>query len=258
MAASRVEAEGALAGRAGIITGATGGIGQALAAAFRGAGARVALLDLDAQAVARDARRLGGGAIGLRADVTNEREVEGAVERAVAAFGRLDFLVNNAGIRFEIPFLEHGLDAWRKTMDVNLTGAFLCARAAARRMVEHDGGKILNVASIAAACAVRARPAYVASKAGLLGLTRAIAWELGPRGVYCNAILAGVIETPLTAHYFEDEARARVVNEATALGRRGLPSDIVGPALFLCSPASDYVQGAAVAVDGGWLAGKGY
>jgi NAD(P)-dependent dehydrogenase (short-subunit alcohol dehydrogenase family) len=111
---------------------------------------------------------------------------------------------------------------------------------------------------VAAAQAFRRRPAYVASKAGLAGLTRAIAWELGPRGVHCNAVAPGIVETPLTAHYFADEALSARIREGTALGRPGRPEEVVGAVLFLCGPASDFIQGETLHVDGGWLAGKGY
>jgi len=198
------------------------------------------------------------GATAVAADITDEHQVTSAVDRALAEFGRIDFLINNAGVRFESAFLEHSLSHWRRTLDVNLTGSFLCARAASRVMVEQGGGCIVNIASIAAESAFGGRAAYVASKSGVLGLTRAIAWELGPLGIRCNAIAPGIIETPLTSHYFEDEARAASICEATPARRWGQPRDVTGAAVFLCSAGSEFVQGATLYIDGGWLAGKGY
>jgi len=256
--AARPSSDLALADRCGVITGALGGIGSALCDAFKNAGARVAVLDLNEEKAIEKARQLGGDAVGLGVDITDEEQVRQGFQHLANQFGRLDFLVNNAGVRFEKSFLEHDLESWRKTLDVNLTGAFLCARSAASQMAAAAGGKIVNIASIAGASAVTGRAAYVASKAGLIGLTRAIAWELGEQGVYCNALLPGVIETPLTAHYFEDPQRVTAIAAATAMPRHGQAEDITGPAIFLCSSASDYVQGAVLPVDGGWLAGKGY
>jgi len=247
-----------LSERCGVITGAVGGIGSSLCDAFSEAGARVAVLDLDETRASEKAGQLRGDAIGIGVDISNEHQVKEGFDRITAEFGRLDFLVNNAGVRYEESFLDHQLDSWRKTLDINLTGAFLCARAAARWMVDHGGGKIVNIASIAGASAVSGRAAYVSSKAGLIGLTRAIAWELGEHGIYCNALLPGVIETPLTAHYFDDPDLVQKITRATSLPRVGEPGDIAGPAVFLCSSASDYIQGALLPVDGGWLAGKGY
>ena len=253
------ELEAPLAGRAGIITGAAGGLGRGFAEAFGNAGARLGLLDRDGAAVGELARQIGCGSVALEADITDEDQVWRAFDQAQAQLGRLDFLVNNAGIRYEVPFLEHDLDRWRMTLDVNLTGSFLCAQAAARAMVtQMGGGKIVNIASTAGLLAFTARAAYVASKAGVFGLTRAIAAELGPRGVYCNAIAPGVISTPLTEHYFDDEQRAATLREGTPLRRWGSPGDLGGAAVFLCSAQSDFVQGATIVIDGGWIAGKGY
>jgi gluconate 5-dehydrogenase len=254
----RVVAAELLIGRCGAITGALGGLGQEMCSTFTAAGARVALLDLDEEKTCIRASEFGHGSMGCGVDITDARSVTDVFARVAREFGKLDFLVNNAGVRFEVPFLKHDVERWRRTLEVNLTGTFLCAQAAARIMVKSGGGKIVNIASIAGRSAFRTRPAYVSSKAGIIGLTQAIAWELGSSGIYCNAIAPGFIETPLTAHYFEDHELAALIRSGTSLGRWGTPRDIVGPTAFLCSQLSDYIQGTTLFVDGGWLAGKGY
>jgi gluconate 5-dehydrogenase len=247
-----------LAGLAGIITGAASGIGRHLAEGFAAAGAEVALFDADGDGARAAAEALGEPAAAWTVDVTDEGGVSAATTEVQERFGRLDFLVNNAGVRHAEGFLEHDLGAWRRTLDVDLTGVFVCSQAAARIMARAGGGKILNIASIAAVLALRTRPAYVAAKAGVAGLTRAAALELGPLGIRVNAIGPGVIETPLTASYFEDEDLARLIRENVPLGRWGQTEDLLGPAIFLCGPAANYVSGQLLCVDGGWTAGKGY
>jgi NAD(P)-dependent dehydrogenase (short-subunit alcohol dehydrogenase family) len=247
---------GALDGRAGVITGGASGIGRALVDGFAAAGARVAIYDREGAEEA--AREAGHGTLGLTGDVTDEAGVARAFAQVAATFGRFDFLVNNAGIRHQAPFVEHSIDVWRRTIDVNLTGTMICAQAAARLMIERGGGKIVNLASIAGRLALTDRAAYNASKGGVVALTQTIAAELASRGVACNAIAPGVIETPLSAAYFQDERMVKVITENTPLGRWGQVEDLVGPAIFLCSSASDFVHGEVLFVDGGWNAAKGY
>jgi NAD(P)-dependent dehydrogenase (short-subunit alcohol dehydrogenase family) len=247
----------ALAGRGGIVTGAASGIGRTLAEEFAGAGARVVLFDRDAEGVRAAADSLPDG-VGVTVDITDEEGVERTVREATGELGRLDFLVNNAGVRHQASILDHDLETWRRTIDVNLTGTFICSRAAVKVMIEQGSGKILNIASIAGVLAMSNRVAYSASKAGIVGLTRAMAVELGPHGIHCNAIAPGIFETPLTASYFEDEAFASLIVENTPLRRWGQPNELAPAAIFLCSDASDFVQGVTLCVDGGWVAGKGY
>jgi NAD(P)-dependent dehydrogenase (short-subunit alcohol dehydrogenase family) len=243
-----------LGGRAGIITGAAGGIGRSLAGAFADAGARVAVLDVDADGAERAAREIGG--IGFGVDITDATAVEEAVERSFGEFGRLDFLVNNAGIRHQAAFLDHGLDEWRRTLDVNLTGAFICSQAVIRRM--RPGGRVVNIASIAGVLGLKNRIAYSTTKAGIIGMTKAMAFELGAIGINVNAIGPGVIETSLTASYFEDPAFAQLIRENVPLGRWGQTADLHGAAIFLCGDGAEYVSGQVLCVDGGWVSGKGY
>jgi NAD(P)-dependent dehydrogenase (short-subunit alcohol dehydrogenase family) len=248
---------GALDGRAGVVTGGARGIGRGIAEAFAAAGARVAILDADGAQEA--AAEVGAGAIGLTADVTDEAGVARAFAGVAERLGAFDFLVNNAGIRHTAPFVGHPVDVWRRTIDVNLTGSFICAQAAARLMLASGrGGSIVNLASIAGRLALRERAAYDASKGGVISLTQAIAAELAGSGVRCNAIAPGLIETPLSAPYFRDERMRAIITTNTPAGRWGQVEEIAGPAVFLCSDAASFVHGETLFADGGWNAAKGY
>jgi NAD(P)-dependent dehydrogenase (short-subunit alcohol dehydrogenase family) len=247
-----------LAGKAGIVTGGGGGIGAGVGQALVAAGARVALLDRDGDGLRGAVADLGESGIAVTADVTDPDEVGAAVEDVRARLGSVDFLVNCAGVRYEASFLDHDVEMWRSTLDVNLLGSFLCSQAAARVMVESGGGKIVNIASFVSELALRNRVAYVASKAGVVGLTKAMAFEMAAHGINCNAVAPGVTETPLTAHYFQDPERRAAVVANIPSGHWAQPADIAAPIVFLCSAAADYVHGQTLYVDGGWVAGKGY
>jgi NAD(P)-dependent dehydrogenase (short-subunit alcohol dehydrogenase family) len=247
-----------MSGKSGIVTGGARGIGRELAAAFAAAGARVAIWDTDGDAARAAATEVGAGAIADTVDVTDENGVDAAVETVLGAFGQIDFLINNAGIRHVAPIAEEPVDAWRRTIDVNVNGTFICSKAVIPAMVAAGGGHIVNLASMAGQLALRERAAYNTSKAAIVGLTKSIAVEVGDAGVYCNAVAPGVIETPLSAPYFEDESMVKVLRENSPMGRWGQVDEISGPVLFLCSEESSFVNGVTLFVDGGWTAGKGY
>ncbi|MDO8187830.1 SDR family oxidoreductase [Conexibacter sp. JD483] len=251
-----MSAEGVLAGRAGVVTGGARGLGRAIAEAFAAAGARVAIVDVAGAQEA--AAEIGAGALGLTGDVTDPDGVRAAFAEVAERTGRFDFLVNNAGVRVQAPFRDHPLDAWRRTLDVNLTGSFVCAQAAVALMLARGGGQIVNLASIAGAISLRDRVAYNASKGGVIALTQSIAAELSAQGIRCNAIAPGIVETPLSAPYFRDARMVGAITSNTPLGRWGQPHEIAGPAVFLCSPAAAFVHGQTLFVDGGWTAHKGY
>jgi len=247
---------GSLDGRAGVVTGAAQGIGRALAAGLAGAGARVALLDR-ADDVREAAEGLDGASAHV-ADITDADAVTAAIDAAAERHGRLDFLVNNAGVRLIEPVMEMSLDGWRRTLDVNLTGAFNCIRAAVPHMRRAGGGRIVNLASVAGILAFSNRAPYNVSKAGIIALTKSVAVELASEGITCNAVAPGVIETPLTREYFSDPELAPKIKANTPLGRWGQPEDLVPPVVFLCGDGAAFVQGETLVVDGGWVAGKGY
>lgn len=242
-------------GRRGAVTGAAQGIGLAIAEALVAAGAEVVLLDRDPE-VASTAERI-GAAGAATVDVADEGAV-GAAFAEVLSEGPVDFLVNNAGVRTIAPLLEVTLEDWRRTLAINLDGTFLCTKAVLPQMLERGGGAIVNIASVAGLLAFKDRPAYNTSKAGIIAFTKSVALELADQGIRCNAVAPGVVETPLTAAYFSDDAFAAGIRRNTAAGRWGRPDDIADPVVFLCSDAARFVSGETLVVDGGWCAGKGY
>lgn len=249
---------GKLTGLSGIVTGAGQGIGAALAKGLAEQGAQVALFDLDFEAARAGAAEIGAGASAYAVDVADEQSVADGVGEAHAALGKVDFLVNNAGVRKADKFVDHDLDNWRRTLDVNVLGGFICSRAVIPIMVEQGGGKILNISSISGILGLKNRIAYSTSKAAVIGMTRSMANELGEFGIRVNSIAPGVFETPMTKSYFEDAEFAELIRSNVPLGRWGQTDDLVPPAVFLCGPDSDYVSGQILTVDGGWTAGKGY
>jgi NAD(P)-dependent dehydrogenase (short-subunit alcohol dehydrogenase family) len=241
--------------QAGVVTGGSQGIGRAIAETFAAAGARVAIFDL--QGATETAAQV-DGAVGLDVDVTDETRVAAAFDEALETLGRLDFLVNNAGVRSIHPILEHPLDVWRRTLEVDLTGTFICTQAAARLMIPRGGGRIVNIASIAGILPLKNRSPYNAAKAGVIALTKSTAAELASQGIVCNAIAPGIIETPLSAQYFEDPAMREILTSNAPVERWGQPEDIANAALYLAGAASPFIHGHTLVVDGGWVATKGY
>lgn len=244
-----------LTGKRALVTGANTGIGQAIAVALAEAGADVALAGRSAPddtlaLIAAQGRK----AVDLRADLSSTAPIKALVDKAVVALGGLDILVNNAGIIRRDDLLDFTEADWDAVIDTNLKSLFFLSQAAARVMAAQGHGKIINIASLLSFQGGIRVPSYAAAKSGVAGLTRAMANEIAPKGVQVNAIAPGYIATNNTAALQADETRNRQIMERIPAGRWGAPEDIAGAAVFLASPASDYVTGHILAVDGGWLA----
>ena len=244
-----------LKGKVALITGAGRGIGRALARGLAQAGACVAVNDLDAGSAEQAAAELaaaGFDAAAFAADVADPDAVDSLLAAVLARWGRLDVLVNNAGVEPHGSLLDFQLAEWQRTLAVNLTGPFLTSQAAARPMQAQGGGVIVNIGSIAGrAAGLRNRAAYVASKTGLLGFTRECAREFAAYNIRVNAVCPGVIITEMTAHLRENEQMMRKWLEDIPQARLGEPEDVVGLVVFLCTDAARYITGQAINVDGG-------
>jgi NAD(P)-dependent dehydrogenase (short-subunit alcohol dehydrogenase family) len=243
-----------------IVTGASAGLGVQFADALAECGAAVVLVARRAELLEEVARgireRRGVAALAMPADVRNEAEVVAVVEATTRELGRLDVLVNNAGRTLEKSIVEQTLEDWRLVVDTNLTSAFLASREAAKAMIPQRSGSIVNVTSIFAhrASVGWAEPGYCASKAGLTGLTRALAMELGKFDVRVNAIAPGFFPTDMGAG-MTDEIRERLIEPHMALSSRSRNEWIRGSVCFLASDDSRFITGQTLAVDGGWTAG---
>lgn len=244
-----------LAGRVAAITGANTGIGQAIALALAAAGADVALIGrTPATDTADKARALGRKAEIVSADLSTIAPVASVVEQTINTLGGLDILVNNAGIIRRNDSLDFTEEDWDAVIDTNLKSVFFLCQAAGRHMVAQGRGKVINIASMLTFQGGVRVPSYTASKSGIGGLTKLLANEWAAKGVNVNAIAPGYIATNNTAALQADETRNRQILERIPAARWGDASDLGGAAVFLASPASDYVNGHVLAVDGGWLA----
>jgi NAD(P)-dependent dehydrogenase (short-subunit alcohol dehydrogenase family) len=242
-----------------LVTGGGGGIGRAVCLAFAREGASVVVADMSlegAEATAEEVGKSGGKALALKVDVKDPVAVRAMVKRAVAELGRIDILVNIAGIREIIPFLQLTFEDWQRVIATNLTGTFLCSQAVAHYLVgQGRGGKIVNVSSVAGLTGMSNRPAYVSSKHGVIGLTKEMALELGSKNIQVNAVAPGTVETPLTAYYFDNAQSVASLKKAFPVGRWGQPEEIASLILFLSSDEAGYITGAIIPIDGGQSAG---
>lgn len=245
-----------LDGKVALVTGGSRGLGQGAAVALAEAGADVALLDRSgAGETAALVESLGRRSFAVEMDLiaASPEEMDAAVQAVTDALGRIDILVNNAGIIRRAPLLEHPASDWDDVVAVNLNAVFHLSQAAGRRFVAQGGGKIINVASMLSFQGGILVPGYTASKHAVAGLTKAFANELAAHGVNVNAIAPGYMATDNTAQIRADEAREMSIADRIPAGRWGTPADLQGPFVFLASSASDYLNGAIIPVDGGWL-----
>jgi 2-deoxy-D-gluconate 3-dehydrogenase len=246
-----------LRGKAALVTGAGRGLGRAFATALAEAGAAVALVgrtESSLREAAAEIEAAGGRALALTGDVTDEGSVAAMVARTVDAFGQLDILVNNSGVLHNASVLETSLDDWQRVIATNLTGPFLCCRAAGPHLFEQEGAKVVNVASMFGRRGVPTLASYCASKAALANFTATLALEWARQGVQVNAIAPGYFETEMNTDVREDErALARIVKRIPA-GRMGRPEELVPLLLYLSGPGSDFMTGETIVIDGGQTA----
>jgi NAD(P)-dependent dehydrogenase (short-subunit alcohol dehydrogenase family) len=248
-----------LDGKVCAVTGGASGIGREIATALVRAGGHVVVLDRagpEAQAAAEALEREGGAASARELDVRDAAAVAECFAAIHDRLGRLDVLVNSAGVREIGDSLTLPVQDWDRVIAINLSGTFYCAQAAGRYMAEAGSGSIINLASVAGLDGAPARAAYCSSKFGIVGLTHTMAYDLGRRGVRVNALCPGLIRTPLTESYFADEGLVAGLPKVIPLGGAGEPRHVADAALFLAGPMSEYVTGVALPVDGGFLAAR--
>jgi 2-dehydro-3-deoxy-D-gluconate 5-dehydrogenase len=246
-----------LDGQVGIVTGAANGIGRELAIGLAQAGAHIVICDLpsqhsQAEETAQAVTCEDVKALVVDLDVRNIASIEGAIDSAVKTLGRLDFLVNNAGINIRKPFLEYSEADWDAINTVNLKGVFFMSQAAARLMVEQQHGKIVNIASQLAVVAMQNRSIYAITKAGVAHMAKTLAVELGPFGITVNAVGPTFVATAFSESMFSDPAFVTENLPRIPSGRFGTPSDVLGAVRFLLSPAADLINGHLLLVDGGY------
>jgi NAD(P)-dependent dehydrogenase (short-subunit alcohol dehydrogenase family) len=239
-----------LAGKTALVTGAARGIGLAIASRLSADGARIAVLDIEREAAEAAAKKVGGGAIAIAADVTRTAEVDAAVKRVAETWGRLDILVNNAGITGRsFPIWELSDEDWARVIAVNLTSVFLCCRAAVKVMLGQGAGRIINIASIAGKEGNPTLVPYSAAKAGVIGLTKALAKEVATRGIFVNAVAPAVIGTEMLKQM--EQSTVDLLISKIPMGRVGKPEEVAALVAWLASDECSFSTGAVYDLSGG-------
>ena len=240
-----------LTDKVAVVTGGASGIGKAIAQAYHDKGARVVLVDLKEDAARAEAATIGEGVAAYACDVSDPASVDSVVAEIVAAFGRIDILVNSAGIVALAPAEELGIDAWEMTIKVNLSGTFYMSQAVGKVLLSAGGGKIINLASQAGSVALDQHVAYCASKFGVIGVTKVLASEWAGRGVTVNSISPTVVLTELGRKAW-DGPKGEALKKLIPTGRFALPEEIAASAVFLASSGADMINGADLLIDGGY------
>ena len=244
-----------LEGRTAIVTGAARGIGKAIAETLAARGAKVAVVDLRMDLAEETANEIAANysveTVALKADVSDQTSVKAMVKDAIAKFGQIDILVNNAGITRDGLIMRMKESDWDLVLDINLKGAFNCSQALARPMMKQRYGRIINISSVSGVTGQAGQTNYSSSKAGLIGLTKALAKEVGSRGITVNAVAPGFIETVLTEDLPEEIKEISM--KLTTMGRFGTPQDIANAVVFLAAEESSFITGVTLQVDGGMV-----
>ena len=245
-----------LDGKVAIITGGKQGIGKAIALAMAQVGADVAVCsrvieDGKLKLVADEIKDLGRRSLAVQTDITRRADVDTLVQTVINEFGRIDIMVNNAGVLIQAPLLELSEEDWDKTIDTHLKGYYFCCQVVGRKMVEQKSGNVINIASGLATKAIPLHGVYCAAKAGVIMMSRVLAVELAPHNIRVNVISPGITRTAMTKHDLSDPENIKKLKTTRPLGRIGEPTDIAGAAIFLASDASSYITGHNILVNGG-------
>lgn len=240
-----------------LVTGGSRGIGRICALTLANAGADVVVVDIEElNGVVREIEKLGSRALAVQADITKFAQIDRMVDEVMNKFGRIDVLVNNAGVGFREPALRISEKTWDTTFDVNLKGLFFCTQKIAPQMISRKKGKIINIASMNSITALSEHASYSASKAGVLLLTKVLAMEWGKYNINVNAIGPTFIKTKMASHVFKNPKKYQDIISKLPLGRIGDPMDVAAAVVYLASSASDFITGELLLVDGGWTIGK--